>query len=143
MQVAMIVGIVIIFAGLLFSFASDIFDIQTTADSISMQRVTIQKAGTESYVAATIKNTGNRVLNELSVNVLLDINANSTGIQPFRLTPSPVPLDPGMSASGYARLVDDASQPIAITHGQEVSVVIDGETADGGTLTESFTVRVQ
>ncbi len=43
MQVAMIVGIVIIFAGVLFTFAGDIFDVQTVAGSVSLQKILVQK----------------------------------------------------------------------------------------------------
>ena len=139
----MIVGIVIIFAGILFAFASDIFDIQTTADSISMQKVTIQKAGSEAYVSAVVKNTGNRAITDLDVNIMLDTDSSATGLQPFKLELEPSPLDPGVTATKYNKLVDSTGADIAVAHGQEISVVIEATTTDGSNLSESFTVRAQ
>ncbi len=143
MQVAMIIGIVIIFAGILFAFASDIFEIQTTADSISLRKVFVQKVGEEAYLSASIRNVGTSAIDSVSVDVLVDTDTNTTGIQPFVMDVNPSPLEPGVTASGYEKIVDSDGDDIALTYGQDLSIVVRGNTTGGSMLSELSTVRVQ
>ena len=143
MQVAMIVGIVIIFAGTLFAFAGDIFDVQTIADSVSLQRVTIHTVGGETFVSASVKNTGNTEITDISVRVMVDINSSTTGIQPFEAELDPSTLNPGMTGSSYAKMVDSNGADITLSTGQEVAVIIEATSTDGSKLTDPVTVRVR
>ena len=143
MQVAMIVGIVIIFSGILFTFAGDIFDVQTIADSISLQKISVQKVGDETFVSANIKNTGNTEITDLQVMVMTDTDSTTSGIQPFEVAVNPATLTPGMTGSVYERIVDSSSTDIVLSSGQEIAVVIGATSTDGSQLTEPVTVRVR
>ena len=143
MQVAMIVGIVIIFSGILFTFAGDIFDVQTIADSISLQKITVQKVGDETFVSANIKNTGNTEITDLEVMVMTDTDSTTSGIQPFEVAVNPATLTPGMTGSVYEKIVDSSSTDIVLSSGQEIAVVIGATSTDGSQLTEPVTVRVR
>ena len=143
MQVAMIVGIVIIFSGILFTFAGDIFDVQTIADSISLQKISVQKVGDETFVSANIKNTGNTEITDLRVMVMTDTDSTTSGIQPFEVAVNPATLTPGMTGSVYERIVDSSSTGIVLSSGQEIAVVIGATSTDGSQLTEPVTVRVR
>ena len=143
MQVAMIVGIVIIFSGILFTFAGDIFDVQTVADSISLQKITVQKVGDETFVSANIKNTGNTEITDLEVMVMTDTDSTTSGIQPFEVAVNPATLTPGMTGSVYEKIVDSSNTDIVLSSGQEIAVVIGATSTDGSQLTEPVTVRVR
>ena len=143
LQVAMIVGIVIIFAGILFAFAGDIFDAQTTAGSVSLQKILIQGAGADSYLSANVKNTGNSEITALSVKIMLDTDSGTAGMQPFTQDLSPLPLAPGMTASVHALVVDSAGDAMAVTAGTEVAALIEAATAGGSRISEPVTVRAR
>ena len=143
MQVAMIVGIVIIFAGVLFTFAGDLFDVQTATGAISVQKVFLQKVGSDTFVSVNVKNTGNSDIDSLDVEVMVDTDSVSSGVQPFTKSISPLPLVPGMTGSAYAKIVDSADDSIVFSSGQSVSVVINAETADDSSIIEPATVRVR
>lgn len=143
MQVAMIVGIVIIFAGVLFSFASDIFDVQTIADSISLQTVTLQSVNSDTYLSANIKNTGNTDVTGLRVQVLVDTDSTTRGVQPFVADILPSPLRPGMTGSVHEIVIDNSGDSITLATGSEVAIMINATTIDGSYLTEPVTVRVR
>ena len=143
MQVAMIVGIVIIFAGILFNFAGDIFSVQTVTDSISLQKVFIQNAGDETFISANIKNTGTTNIIDLDVVVLTDTSTSKSGLQPFVTSVSPSPLQPGMTGSVYTKLVDTNGSSIRLPTGQDIAVTINATTIDGSQLSEPVTVRAR
>ena len=143
MQVAMIVGIVIIFAGILFAFAADIFDVQTVAGSVSLQKVFVQQVGAESFLSVNIKNTGNSDITTIEARLMIDTDPDTAGIQPFVASITPVPLVPGVTGSAYERIVDTSGDAIQLRTGQEIAVAIDATTSDGSELTEPATVRVR
>lgn len=143
MQVAMIVGIVIIFSGVLFAFVGDIFDVQTITDSIALQKITIQHIGAETFVSVNAKNTGNNDVTSLQLQVMTDTDADASGVQPFTVPITPSPLSPGITGSAYAKLVDSAGDNIVLPVGKKIAVVLNATTADGSTLTEPTTVRVR
>ncbi len=142
MQVAMIVGIVIIFSGVLFTFAGDIFDVQTVADSISLQKVFVQKVGDETFISVNTKNTGNSDITEIDVRVMVDTNP-ANGVQPFTTSISPSPLRPGMTGSAYERLTNSDGTNVDLSTGSEIAVILNATTTDGSMLTEPVTVRVR
>lgn len=139
----MIVGIVIIFAGILFAFAGDIFDAQTTAGSVSLQKILIQGAGAESYLSANVKNTGNSEITALDVKVMLDTDSSTAGLQPFAQALAPLPLSPGMTASVHALITDSAGGAMTVTAGTEVAALIEASTAGGSRISEPVTVRAR
>lgn len=143
MQVAMIVGIVIIFSGLMFTFASDIFSVQTISDSLSLQKVFVQSVGQETYVSVNAKNTGNTDISSMEALVMVDTDSSATGVQPFKLDIDPSPLRPGITGSAYAKIVDSSNANIVMSTGAEVIVVLNATTADGSAIVNPVTVRVQ
>ena len=143
MQVAMIVGIVIIFAGVLFAFAGDIFDIQTVADSVSLQKIFVQNVGDETYLSVNAKNTGNSEITSLVVVVLADTDTATNGVQPFVTSITPSPLKPGMTGSVYEKLEKADGSNIGFSTGQEIAVVLNATTTEGSQLSEPVTVRVR
>ncbi len=143
MQVAMIVGIVIIFAGVLFTFAGDIFDVQTVAGSVSLQKILVQKVGSETFVSVNVKNTGNSEITSLEALVMVDTDSAQSGVQPFVLFVKPSTLTPGMTGSAYEKILDTDGDSIPFTSGKSVAVVINATTADGSRLTEPTATRVR
>ena len=143
LQVAMIVGIVIIFAGILFVFAGEIFTVQTITDSIAMQKIHMQKVGNETFVSANVKNTGNHEITSVSIQVMIDADPDTAGVQPFTTQVSPAPLEPGITGSAYEKLVDSDGDDIALSTGQEVAIVLRATAVDGSSLTEPVSVRVR
>ena len=143
MQVAMIVGIVIIFAGVLFSFASDIFDVQTIAGSVSLQKIFVQQVGSEAFVSVNIKNTGNGDITALETQVMVDTDLATAGVQPFTVSLVPSPLTPGTTGSAYEKIVNADGTATSFTAGQEIAIVVRATTADGSQLIEPATVRVR
>lgn len=139
----MIVGIVIVFAGILFAFAGDIFDAQTTAGSVSLQKILVQGAGADSYLSANVKNTGNSEITSLDVKIMLDTDSATSGMQPFTQTLSPLPLAPGMTASVHALITDSAGDAMAVRAGTEVAALIEASTAGGSRMSEPATVRAR
>lgn len=139
----MIVGIVIIFAGVLFAFAGDIFDAQTTAGSVSLQKILIQGAGGDSYLSANVKNTGNSEITSLDVKIMLDTDSSTDGMQPFSQALAPLPLSPGMTASVHALIADSAGGSMTVKAGTEVAALIEASTAGGSRMTEPVTVRAR
>ena len=137
----MIVGIVIIFAGVLFSFAGNIFNAQTITDSISMQKVIVQRVGAESFLSANVKNTGTVDVTGLEARVWIDTDP-APGLQPFVAPLSPLPLAPGMTGSAYVGITDSDGDPVSLQSGRQVAVIINATTADGSLLTESVSARV-
>lgn len=137
----MIVGIVIIFAGVLFSFAGNIFNVQTVTDSISMQKIIVQKVGSESFLSANVKNTGTVDIVRLEARVWVD-TGSASGVQPFVTALVPSPLAPGMTGSVYTEIVESDGDNISLPSGRQVAVIINATTADGSLLTETISTRV-
>ncbi len=143
MQVAMIAGIVLIFSGTLFTFAGDIFDVQTIAGSVSLQKIFVQQVDDETFVLINIKNTGNSDITELEAQLMQDTDSVTPGIQPFIISPSSSPLKPGMSGSAYEKIVDTDGDAISFVSGKEIAVIVNAITADGIKIIEHVTVRVR
>lgn len=143
MQVAMIVGIVVIFASVLFAFANEIFTVQTTSNSIAMQRVHMYNANGETYVAANVKNTGNHEISGVTLSVLVDTDPDTADIEPFERDITPSVLEPGVAGSVHERLTFANGTAFGLTTGQEAAVVIEATSSDGSLVAESAAVRVR
>ena len=143
MQVAMIVGIVVIFAGALFVFANDIFTIHTTSNVLAMQKIDIYDVNSEAYVSANVRNLGNQDVDNVMLKVLLDTDESTPVLDSFDLPISPQLLSPGMSGSVQSKITHVNGTSFDLRQGIEVAVVLEGTVADGSTISESGIVRVR
>lgn len=143
MQVAMIVGIVVIFAGALFVFANDIFTVHTTNNTLAMQRVHIYDVGGEAYVSANIKNMGNQDVEQVTLRILMDADPGTAELDSFDLALSPSLLKPGMSGSAQSKLAYANGTAVSLASGTEVAAVLEGMSVDGSTISEPAIIRVR
>ena len=143
MQVAMIMGIVVIFAGALFVFANDIFTIHTTSSILVMQKVNVYDVNNEAYVSANVKNLGNQDVKDITLKVLLDIDESTPALDTFDLVLSPSLLGPGMSGSTQSKITYVNGTSFDLQQGIEIAIVLEGTTADGSTISESGVIRVR
>lgn len=143
MQVAMIMGIVVIFAGVLFAFAGDMLSVQTVNNSVAMQRIYLHNAGGETYVSANVKNVGNQDATGAKLRVLLDTDPAAAGMQAFEAPVLPSPLGPGMTGSVHARIEYANGTAFSLRAGEEAAAVLEATAPDGSILAEPATARVR
>ncbi len=110
-----------------------------TIEAVSL----VKQSNGEEYLSITIKNSGNKAFTSSSVNLQIDTDSASTGIQPFSASPLPAELNPGQTASITARLINSAgtaitSQNIGETTPLEIVVI----TTDGSTISELISVTM-
>lgn len=143
MQVAMIMGIVVIFAGVLVAFASEIFTTYTMSDSIAIQQLYIHNADGATYLSVNVKNTGNHDLQTVALDIMVDIDSTTAGLQPHTTTITPLPLSPGITGSAYEKLEDSGGADLVLPAGKEVALVLKATSVDGSIISEPTTVRVK
>lgn len=108
-----------------------------TVESLAL----IKNPSGELWLSATIKNSGNRQIDSTVVNLQVDTNSGTPGIQPFSANLTPAALNPGQTASVFVRVVDSTGAPItSVDVGQSVPVEIRGTTPDGSVLTTPTSV---
>lgn len=101
----------------------------------------IKNPSGELWLSATIKNSGNKQIDSTAVNLQVDTDSGTPGIQPFLANPSPAALNPGQTASVFVRVVDSGGSPItSVDVGQSIPVEIRGTTPDGSVLTTPTSV---
>ena len=143
MQVAMIVGIVVIFAGALFVFASEIFTVQTTTNSIAMQRAHVYDVDGEAYVSVNVKNVGNNSVENTTLKVLIDTDPDTDDLDAFEIKILPLRLEPGMSGSAYSKITYTDGDPVSVQSGQEIATVLETVSSDGSVVSEPVVIRVR
>jgi len=143
MQVALIVGIVVVFAGVLFTFASEMFTVQTTTNSIALQQVHMYNVNGQTYVSANIKNTGNHDIQNIKLKVLLDTDASTDGLQPFVVSLSPSTLGPGVTGSVNANVLYTNGTAFSLQVGEEAPVVLEAVSPDGSVISEPAAIRIR
>lgn len=143
LQVILIVAIVIIAAASLAVFALDLVDTGTIMDSVEVGKMSLSKAGGDTYVAATIQNNGNTAITSASIQVQIDTDSATAGIQPFTTVVSGAPFEPGETFSVYQLVVDSSNTAISMTTGDTYHVIINAVSATGSTVTDPIKVRVR
>lgn len=112
--------------------------------SITVEIASINKqANGEQWFSATIKNSGNKAFSSSLVNIHIDTEPTTAGIQPFMATPSPSALNPGQTGSVSARMIDvEGSAIVAHNIGDILPMEIVATTTDGSTIREMTSVIV-
>lgn len=101
----------------------------------------IKNPSGELWLSVTIKNSGNKQIDSTVVNLQVDTDSGTTGIQPFSANPTPAALNPGQTASVFVRVEDSTGSPItSVDVGQSIPVEIRGTTSDGSILTTPTSV---
>lgn len=97
----------------------------------------VKQSNGEEYLSVTIKNAGNKAFSSTAVNLQVDTDSATSGIQPFSASPFPSVLSPGQTASVLARIVDSGGTAITSQNvGDTIPVEIVATTTDGSTLRE-------
>ncbi len=108
-----------------------------TVESLAL----IKNPSGELWFSATIKNSGNKQIVSTAVNLQVDTDSGTSGIQPFLANPNPAALNPGQTASVFVRVDDSGGSPItSVNVGQSIPVEIRGTTPDGSVLTTPTSV---
>lgn len=101
----------------------------------------IKNPSGELWLSATIKNSGNKQIDSTVVNLQVDTDSGTTGIQPFSANPNPAALNPGQTASVFVRVDDSGGTPIiSLDVGESVPIEIRGITPDGSVVTTPTSV---
>lgn len=102
-----------------------------TVEALSL----VKQSNGEEYLSITIKNSGNKAFSSTSVNLQIDTDFATTGIQPFTSNPTPASLNPGQTASVTARIVDSVGTAITSQNvGDAIPIEIVAITTDGSTV---------
>ncbi|HEX9846096.1 MAG TPA: archaellin/type IV pilin N-terminal domain-containing protein [Candidatus Nitrosotenuis sp.] len=110
-----------------------------TVEAVSL----VKQSNGEEYLSITIKNSGNKAFASSSVNLQIDTDSASTGIQPFSASPLPAALNPGQTASVTARLINSAGTAITLQNiGETTPLEIVVVTTDGSTISELISVTM-
>jgi flagellin-like protein len=110
-----------------------------TVESMSI----IKQSNGQEYLSLTIKNSGNKAFTSSSVNLQIDTDSASTGIQPFSASLTPARLNPGQTASVTARIINSAGSAITSQNvGDALPVEIIATTTDGSTIRDLTSVMV-
>ena len=143
LQVLLIVAIVIIAGASLAVFALDMVDIGTIMDSVEVGKTTLSKASAGTYVSTTVQNNGNTAITSANVIVQIDTDSGTAEIQPFTVSATGAPFDPGDTFSVYELIVDSGSTAIPMTAGDTYHVVIEATSSNGSVVTDPIRVRVR
>lgn len=101
----------------------------------------IKNPSGELWFSATIKNSGNRQIDSTVINLQVDTDSGTPGIQPFSANPNPAALNPGQTASVFVQVDDSNGSPIiSLDVGESVPVEIRGTTPDGSVVTTPTSV---
>jgi hypothetical protein len=127
-------------AGIYFSQAStSSLKTVVSVDQLSL----IKQSNGETWFVATIKNNGNKQITSSTVELQVDTNAGTAGIQPFTVSPSPALINPGQSSSASGRVVDSGGAAItSLNYGDVIPVAITVTSSDGSTSRTLTSVTV-
>jgi hypothetical protein len=121
--------------------ASNVATIQgvVTIENVSLVKTTLG----EEYLSMTLKNSGNKALSSTTVNLQVDTNAVTAGLQPFTVTPIPAALKPGQTTSVYSRVNNSGGTAMTSENlGDTIAIEVVGTTIDGSTVRQTATVAV-
>jgi len=135
--VALIIGVSVALASSLCIFGADWMETMMSVDSIDIQSIAIKNTNTDSYISATVKNSGNSDITSLSI-VVYD---GETKLDSHDFSPSSIKT--GITTSVIGVLTDtDGTKKHPIDSGKTVLVEISATVSNGGKITETRTVRV-
>lgn len=110
-----------------------------TVEALSL----VKQSNGEEYLSVTIKNSGNKAFTSISVNLQIDIDSGTAGIQPFTASPVPAALRSGQTASVTARIINSAGTAITSQNvGDALAIEIVATTTDGSTIRELMSATV-
>lgn len=110
-----------------------------TIESMSL----IKNSSGETWLSVTIKNAGNKEIDTSAVNLQVDTDTGTAGLQPFTVNPTPQVLNPAQTASIFTRVDDSGGSPLTgLNLGQNIPVEILGTTPDGSTISVPSSVTV-
>lgn len=139
-----LLGIAIVSGASVFAVVNITSNVSAVKGIILIENVNLVKTTTgEEYFSLTLKNAGNKVMISTSINLHVDVNPNISGIQPFSLSPLPMTLNPGQTASVYAR-VNYSNGSAITTHniGDMLAIEVIGISPDGSTTRQPTSVSV-
>jgi hypothetical protein len=103
----------------------------------------VKQSNGEEYISVTIKNSGNKAFVSSLVNLQIDTNTVTAGVQPFSANLVPAALSPGQTASITARIVNSTGAAITSQNiGDTFPVEIVATTTDGSTIRSLTSVTV-
>lgn len=118
--------------------------VATIKGIISVENLQLIKSSTgEEYLSVTLKNSGNKYIQSVVVNLQTDTNQAMSGIQPFSITTQPAALSPGQTASAYSRVnLSDGSPMVSHNIGDNIPLEVVATTPDGSTVRTTTSVTV-
>lgn len=103
----------------------------------------VKQSNGEEYISITIKNSGNKAFVSTAINLQIDTDSTTAGIQPFTANPIPTALTPGQTASVMAQIVDSNGAAITSQNiGDTIPIEIIAITTDGSTVRELTSATV-
>ncbi|HEY8111096.1 MAG: archaellin/type IV pilin N-terminal domain-containing protein [Nitrososphaerales archaeon] len=139
-----LLGIAIASGASVFTVVNSTSNVSTVKGAILIENVNLVKVTTgEEYLSMTLKNAGNKAMTSTAVNLQVDIDPNVSGIQVFSTSPLPMTLNPGQTASVYARVnYSNGSAMTAHNIGDTLAIEVVGISPDGSTTRQPISVTV-
>ena len=139
-----LLGIAIASGASVFTVVNSTSNVSTVKGVILIENVHLVKVTTgEEYLSMTLKNAGNKAMVSTAVNLQVDVDPNVSGIQVFSTSPLPTTLNPGQTASVYARVnYSNGSAMTAHNIGDTLAIEVVGVSPDGSTIRQPISVTV-
>lgn len=118
-------------------------DTLTQSDAVIPSNVSITKVGATSYISANIKNIGSSDVSLMSIEVQVDADTTTNGVQPFTAPFEPSTITPGQTTTVKTAILDSSSSNISMSQGSKYLVTIAGTTADSGAISYPISIRVK
>lgn len=139
-----LLGIAIASGASVFTVVNSTSNVSAVKGIILIENANLVKTTTgEEYLSLTLKNAGNKAMISTSINLQVDVSPNMSGVQIFAVSPLPATLNPGQTASVYAR-VNYSNGSAITTHniGDTLAIEVIGVSTDGSTTRQSTSVTV-
>lgn len=139
-----LLGIAIASGASVFAVVNSTSNVSAAKGVILIENANLVKITTgEEYLSMTLKNAGNKAMVSTAVNLQVDVNPNMAGVQAFSASPLPATLNPGQTASVYAR-VNYSNGSAMTTHdiGDTLAIEVVGISPDGSTTRQPTSVTV-
>lgn len=139
-----LLGIAVASGASVFAVVNSTSNVSTMKGVIMIENVNLVKtSGGEEYLSVTLKNVGNKALTNTAVNLQVDADPDLLGTQAFSVSPSPESINPGQTASVYARLNYSNGTAMTVHNmGDVLALEAVGTTPDGSTTRMPVSVTV-
>ncbi|QLH09302.1 archaellin/type IV pilin N-terminal domain-containing protein [Candidatus Nitrosotenuis sp. DW1] len=139
-----LLGIAIASGASVFTVVSSTSNISAVKNLILIENANLVKTTMgEEYLSMTLKNAGSKAIVSTTVNLQVDINPNVFGVQVFSTFPSPTSLNPGQTASVYARVNYLNGSAMTIHNvGDTLAIEVIGISSDGSTTRQPTSITV-